>query len=59
MRYKFLKILQPVVVCMQMFPGNEKIQASSLLFSIRTMGFSDFTCEDGLFTPFSCLKGPC
>ncbi|CAK8992435.1 unnamed protein product [Durusdinium trenchii] len=28
-RYKFLNIVQPVVVCMQMFPGHEKIQMPS------------------------------
>jgi len=39
-RYKFLNTVQPVVVCMQMFPGNERIQVPScqILLSLTSSG---------------------
>lgn len=39
-RYKFLNIVQPVVVCMQMFPGNPRIQVPScqILLSLTSNG---------------------
>eukprot|EP00913_Durusdinium_trenchii_P034816 g32566.t1 len=36
-RYKFLNIVQPVVVCMQMFPGHEKIQMPSCQILLSRM----------------------